>query len=217
MGNKPNYFLLSLLLLPVYWAAAVSAAIILPLDEATHLFEEAGFYEQISPWFWFLLAACCLMGKFRKRTLFATAATAVLFGMREMDLHKTLFDISFLKSRFYLGNDIPFTDKLTGAALVAIIAYLLFYLSHTLWRTFKAAPCIRLTHYRYILLAALMLAASKVLDRTNALAAEWGWHLSDRAGLIIQSLEESSEALVPVVLICAICAYRQYQGLSEKQ
>ena len=207
--NLSRHFLISTLLLAVYWALVLHVAVFAPLDLANFLFSESGTFEIFSPYLWFLLAIVCLCARFNVLTRLATAATAVLFGLREMDLHKSLFSMSFLKTNFYRSDVIPLSDKLLGAAICLFLLLLAFYLGKTFLRHLHQLPRPWPVAYGYTVLAFVLLVASKFIDRLNAQLDElFNITLSERSAVIIQSLEESTEIVLPILLCIAVFLYQ---------
>lgn len=210
MNNK-YYFLISLALMLLYWIFAAYIAVNTPLSMAVYLFSETGPYEAFSPWLWFLLAVLCLPAKpLSMKTRLAAGFTAFLLGLREMDLHRSLFEMSFLKSRFYFSSNISVPHKMAGLVMIALLLMLAVYLGKTFYRSIKAArPSLPLSRL-YILLSLGIFVVSKLLDRLNAqLNALFSMRLSPQSVVFIQALEESSEMLVPIILCVALLLYRK--------
>ena len=55
---------------------------------------------------------------------FLLSAFMAMAAMRELDWHKTWTSDSILKSRFYLSDATPITEKIIGAAVIIFLAYL---------------------------------------------------------------------------------------------
>lgn len=200
--------------MPVIIAGIIISSILLawllPLKAATRLLEEEGIYERISPWLWFVLALACLaQTKLRLPTRLACAAMAVLLACREMDLHKSLFQMSFLKTNFYRSAEIPLAQKFLGFAITLAILLLLLYLGKTFLRWLKHSKGQHLISKSYLIAGIVLVMVSKMADRANRTFYElFAIDLSARATLILQSVEESGEMLMPVCFLIALLAYR---------
>ena len=210
MNIPCRYFLLSLTIIAVYSGLAVHAALFAPLDSAIYLFSENGPYEFFSPWLWYALAALCLLsGTLASPTRQFAAVSAFMMGMREMDLHKALFEMSFLKSRFYTDGNIALSHKLIGLALIVLLLGLLVYLTKTFYQTLKFSDKPLPLSFRYTVLASCSLASSIFLDRLHAQISDlFHIQLHPRIAVVIQALEESTEMLVPLLLCVALLIYR---------
>lgn len=184
-------------------------AVFAPLDLVDFLFGESGTFEIFSTCLWFLLAVVCLCGRFTVPIRLAAAAAAVLFGLREMDLHKSLSDMSFLKIHFYRSGFIPLSDKLAGIAIILFLLFLVFYLGRTFLKHLRQSPRSWQAAYGYTVLALILLAASKFADRLNAqLNKLFDITLSERSEAVIRSLEESTEMVLPVLFCIAVFLYQ---------
>ncbi|STZ75359.1 hypothetical protein [Bergeriella denitrificans] len=210
--NTRIHLSITALLLAVYWFFMFHIALYAPADIATFIFIEGGTVESVSPYLWFALAALCLFGRLKMPTRLATAAAAVLLGLREMDLHKSFFQEAafrthFLRSNFYLSDIVPLSHKIIGGLLVITLAVLVLYLLKTFVASWRQKDSPRLIHF-YTLLAVALLAAAKVADRANMYMEEY-FHrpLEAHTNLIVQAFEESAEMAAPVLLCTALIFY----------
>ena len=118
---------ISLLLIFLYIGISLHTAFTAPLIVTEYLFSEEGAYEVFSPLLWFVLAFLCLVKlKLQFSTRILSALAALMLGLREMDLHKSLFEMSFIKTNFYKSPDIALTDKLLGFTLLMVMIMFLW-------------------------------------------------------------------------------------------
>lgn len=168
------------------------------------LTSEAGPIEWVSARLWFVLAAILLLRGRPGAVAVALAGLSLMFGLRELDLHKIVADTSFLKRGFYRDPAIAPGDKWLGGVLafgmVAIVlwglvagvrAYVRQRLHGTGWG-------------RVLLVAAVLLVVSKVLDRIPAVLAEdYGITIETHLKSLDYLLEEWLECYVPLVFVAA--------------
>ncbi|KAA5553439.1 hypothetical protein F3G51_32855, partial [Pseudomonas aeruginosa] len=81
---------------------------------------------------------CLLNIEIKPDTRVFAALAAVLLGLREMDFHKRLFDISFIKTNFYRSAEIPLMDKLLGFILLLGIIFVFLVLAKKLVQTVRS-------------------------------------------------------------------------------
>lgn len=195
-----------LLLVALHLGIVVHIVLTAPPELSRLLFSEDGSYETMSVWLWLLLAlATASAGKLRPSTRLAASAAALLMAAREMDLHKALFDMSFIKTGFYKSAATPFADKLAGGTLLLLMLALTAYLAA---RFIRHVPR-RLDTARLLVLLGLATGIiSKIMDRLGSqLRAIFDIHLAQQQRLMITGLEESMEMLIPVLLILALICH----------
>ncbi|MCP1659945.1 hypothetical protein [Neisseria perflava] len=213
---KPSrHILITLLLLLVYWAFIYHIAIFAPLDLAVFAFSEEGTIEILSPLLWFLLALFYLFGRMALPTRLASAVMAVLFGLREMDMHKSFFQVEgqsthFLRSNFYFTDIEPLSHKIIGGIFALAILALAFYLIKTFVISFKRSRKPRNPAYGYTALGFVLLVISKFADRLNSDLQEiFNITLPPRSVVLVQAFEESTEMILPVILCIAVILYER--------
>ncbi len=168
------------------------------------LTSETGPLEWLSARAWFLIAALLLWRGPRGATLYALAALCIVFGLRELDLHKVIAHTSFLKNAFYRDPSISSADKALGGALAfgtvgIVLTGLLLgtraYLRRRLYRS---------SWGRVVLGAAVLLVLSKLLDRIPAtLAVDYGIALETHLKAVVSLHEEWLECYVPLLYVAA--------------
>lgn len=204
---------ISLLLIFIYIGISLHTAFTAPLVVTEYLFSEKGAYEVFSPLLWFVLAALCLVKvKFQFSTRILSALAALMLGLREIDLHKRLFEMSFIKTNFYKSPDIALTDKLLGFALLMFMIYILVALAKRFYKVLRNIKHDFDISYMYIVLTVVIAALSKILDRITAQLNElFDIQLIRSTQLAIMTVEESFEMLLPVLLIVAVLTYRNFK------
>lgn len=204
---------ISLLLIFIYIGISLHTAFTAPLVVTEYLFSEKGAYEVFSPLLWFVLAALCLVKvKFQFSTRILSALAALMLGLREIDLHKRLFEMSFIKTNFYKSPDIALTDKLLGFALLMVMIYILVALAQRFYKVLRNIKHDFDISYMYIVLTVVIATLSKILDRITAQLNElFDIQLIRSTQLAIMTVEESFEMLLPVLLIVAVLTYRNFK------
>jgi len=180
------------------------------------IFAEAGPFEILSCGFWILLGAACLTLPGLPRRPWQQGIVALVAAAREADLHKVFTDTSVLKASYYLKSAAPPFEKLLAAAvtlpLLVVVAYVLVSGARLIRRT----RAWRFDWGRTALLAMGLLVASKLLDRSEAVIADWfGVHLPLLAHRFVASFEEGVECLLPILFIVVLLQY-QHQHLVDR-
>ena len=200
-------------LLVLYILILAHTAWMAPPEIVEFLFSEQGAFEFFSPWLWLVLAGLCLVAApMLWKTRIASSIAAILLAMREWDLHKSLFEVSFIKTNFYRSAEIPLGDKLIGAAIIFVMIVVAIFLVRRFLQ-FCRTQWTGLTVSGFLVYLTFICAAvSKVLDRlTSQLNELFHIVLAKQTSLMIMSLEESMEMLLPVFLILAIFFFRAEQ------
>ena len=198
-----------LLLLAVHLGMAACTGLTAPPAVTAWLYSEAGPCEVFSVWLWLLLAATVLLyPALPLPTRTAAATAAMLMCARELDMHKLLFDESFIRTNFYRSADTPLAEKLLGGSLLPALLALLIYLLIKLLRHLQRS---QLDASSLLLLSGLALGAgSKVLDRLSSQLHELlQIDLSPLAQQMIVIMEESLELTMPLLLLTALLTYRR--------
>lgn len=193
---SPALLGLSVLLALLLWLA-------LPAQTVLALMAEEGPVESATVLAYVLaIVAIWLLRASTWPTRLASSMVLLMFAAREMDLHKSLFGISMLKSRFYLSA--PLLPRLAALAILLPLALALVYLvwkhARPLWRGLRQRQALAIT------MACFMTAlfASKAIDRSLNIVFEMFNYASP---LWLQALqlafEETLELLLPVLAIVA--------------
>lgn len=210
-SKAAHILFISFLLIALYLGICIHTALNAPASVTQYLFSESGAFEVMSPWLWYLLAVLCLLNvEIKLNTRVFTAIAATLLGLREMDFHKQVFEISFIKTNFYRSAEIPLMDKLLGFILLLGIIFVFLILAKKLVQTIRSMKdSLNIAHF-FIFLTIACGGLSKVLDRTTStLKEEFGIQLVPHTQIMIMTIEEGVEMLLPVLLIVAVLSYRK--------
>ena len=210
-SKAAHILFISFLLIALYLGICIHTALNAPASVTQYLFSESGAFEVMSPWLWYLLAVLCLLNvEIKLNTRVFTAIAATLLGLREMDFHKQVFEMSFIKTNFYRSAEIPLMDKLLGFILLLGIIFVFLILAKKLVQTIRSMKdSLNIAHF-FIFLTIACGGLSKVLDRTTStLKDEFGIQLVPHTQIMIMTIEEGVEMLLPVLLIVAVLSYRK--------
>lgn len=210
-SKTAHILFISFLLIALYLGICIHTALNAPIPVTQYLFSESGAFEVMSPWLWYLLAVLCLLNvEIKLNTRLYMAVAAILLGMREMDFHKRIFEISFIKTNFYRSAEIPVMDKVLGLILLLGIIFVFLVLAKKLVQTIRNIKnSLNIAHF-FIFLTIACGGISKVLDRTTStLREEFGVQLLPHTQIVIMTIEEGVEMLLPVLLIVAVLTYRK--------
>lgn len=187
---------------------AVLLAFLLDLKTAAAIFDENGPVEMPSAGLWVIAAMIVMFWqKHSAAKAFLFAACFVLFASREIGLHKAFTDQSILKTNYYetLEGAGHILTGLLALCFILVIAGSFIYSIHY---------CIRQSQCKYfsckLLLASwVLLIASKILDRFPAKLREiFDITLSPRQDVVLLSLEETLEVIVPAMMIMVFLSAR---------
>ena len=211
MNAIRQFYSCFIFLLAIYFCFIIYTIWLMPADIGRILFSEQGPFEVFTSWLWLILSLFCLINKeLLLTTRFATGLSALLLAAREMDFHKSLFGSSFIKTNFYRSQEIPFSDKVYGLIILVLIAGLTLFLLKKLLQT------LRLSAHHYtpstviILVAIFLTVISKILDRFSSQMYElFHIEISQNTSLLIYALEESTEMLIPILLIISLFNFKR--------
>jgi hypothetical protein len=187
---------------------AVAVGLLIPNWISPDFLSEEGPVEFGTLWVYGAAVLCALLlrGPGTSRLDLAAAAVLLLAMMaREADLHKAMFGLSILKSRFYLDATSPWPVLAALAVLLPIVLSGLWLLVRHGRRWLRpmaqwTAPMVSVT----VLVAAMVVA--KILDRTPATLDDLGLLQRTPQAIVyvMLSLEEILEFALPVFAIAAI-------------
>ncbi len=212
--QKPFYAKLDYaLLIALLGYAAVLATLpfVMSEDSFRALFAETGPFEVGSIFGWVAVAVLIVLHvrPFGPRATVATFL-AVVFAMREADMHKAFTGDGMSKLRYYTNAAHPVMERLiAGVIALAVVAAILyaffasvrFLIKEKGWRTSMGL---------WLLLGVGMLPLTKVLDRSLSLLAErFDLIASSLIKMEVAALEEGLEAAMPLLLLRAVWLSRR--------
>lgn len=214
MRNLTPTFKIAFVLLLIYVTHLSYLAMVLPSEVFHPLFAETGPYEGMSIVLWCVLGVMLLGSlSLSPRPIAAMALTAFVFAAREADWHKKFTDMSLVKIKFYLSPDVPGMQKLLGGLVYIAVILLLVYLAKLLFDYVYRQGGLRTAIGQLLLLPAVLLPASKILDRIASQVYEiTGTRLPEGVGQMIAAWEEGLEMALPVLFIVALLLYRTQVG-----
>lgn len=185
-------------------------------ESMIHFVRENGPVENLTLVFYIISIAFILYGGRSFLTVRTRAAVTILLAymfMREASLHKSVSTISILKSKFWLGSQIPLSNKLLAVAILAPVLWALFYFAEKYIRQWwldlrrKDGYAIGI----FVFLAVLIL--SKIFDRSlNMMHEIWGWHFDSWVEAIVTGQEEYLECILPLLILVSFYQYREMHG-----
>lgn len=190
---------------------ALTAWLVLPAGQVIDLMSETGPIEALSAW-GFLLAAVAPWWlhppRAPLRLLLALSVMLLAFGLRELDWHKVWTGTSMLRVSFYYGPA-PLLQKLVSLAALATIAgaalWLLRHTTRPAWRAWTERRPAAVALAMFLVL----MAASKVVDRSLNLVFEWSNWAAPQGLIALQlAIEETWELALPVLALLALLRWR---------
>lgn len=170
------------------------------------MFSEEGPFEQLSIYAW-LFAALMVCIRMRPLTwqMRCLALAFMAFAAREADLHKAYTAGSILKSNYYRHALAPPAEKAVAFIVAMAFILLLVYVAFLILRALFRQGGLRKRSGIWLMAAATLMVAGKVVDRMPAVLAEdYGVMLSPVMQLYIQAFEEGYELLHPLLMAWAV-------------
>jgi len=195
--------------------AALTFALLLwwtvPPDRVSMLVEEGGFIERPTDWLYLLAALAAWYLRCPDddpHTTRAVSGLMLLFGAREMDLHKIWDGSSMLRTNFFTG-DAPLDVKLAVLAVMLLAlrwaGYLVLRHGMRMVRGFLRREPVATS----VVVFSVVLVLSQVLDRSASVLSEhFDVHLSTSVQALLRALEELAELALPLVAMVAMCQSR---------
>ncbi len=179
------------------------------------LFSEQGPFEILSIGFWLLLAALCFSLPGLPRRPWGSGIVAMVAAAREADLHKAFTTDSLFKTHYYLKSAAPLLEKLVAGVVALLALAAVVYVLVAGARYIRRTEAWRHDWGKTVLYGIVLLVASKLLDRMEAVTADWfGLHFPLMLHRFVAAFEEGVECLLPVLFIAALLGY-QYLNLSS--
>ena len=184
----------------------------MPSESMIHFVRENGPVENLTLVFYVVAIAFILYSGRSFLTVRTRVAVTVLLAymfMREASLHKSVSTMSILKSKFWLGSQIPWTDKLLAIAILAPVLWAFFYFVEKYIRQWWS-DLRRKDGYAvgvFVFLAVLVI--SKIFDRSlNMMHEMWGWHFDSWVEAMVTGQEKYLECILPLLVLVSFYQYR---------
>lgn len=195
--------------------ASLSALIcwwVLPPHDMLVFVEENGMVETLTLVAYAIAVLVVVFGggDVKPVTRCALVVMLVYMFMREADWHKSVSSESILKSKFWLGSQIPVTDKLLAALILLPVVWMLIYFIWNYTRSFFRSLGERQGYAISILVFLVVLVVSKMIDRSlNVLTELYQMQFPDWTVAFQVSQEEFLECLLPVLIVVAFFQYKR--------
>ena len=200
---------------------AIAVGLLIPQWISPEILAEDQLVEDGTLWVYGLAVACALLLRWPgmpRRDMAAAGLLLVAMAAREADLHKAMFGMSILKSRFYLDATSPWPVLAALGVLIPIVVAGLWLLTRHGHRWLQSprqwnAPMVSVSTL------VLLMVFAKVMDRTPATLGEMGLLQQVPQTLIylMLSLEEILEFALPLfaavaLLQCRLLGLRQQRA-----
>jgi hypothetical protein len=198
----------SVVLAAVFALAALAVGPLIPAVLPANVLEEGGLVESSTVFLYLAAVACVTMTRLPGlRSVDKVALCIVLLSLaaREADLHKAMFGISILKTRFYnrYGSaEQVLLALLTLAPTVLSLLWLIRRGARRWWGALglRRAPALTVMTFFVIILLA------KVFDRMPVTLIGMGLMSSvpSTLGILLESFEEIFEMMLPLLVMLAV-------------
>jgi hypothetical protein len=183
----------------------VLGAVLLPYEWIKPWLSETGPFEvgALGAWIVAAVVLSVRVRPFTARTL-AFVVLSLLCAAREADLHKAFTQESISRLSYYRHSTAPFAEKLIGGSVALLFTGLLLYAAFVAARFLFRQGGLRSRSGTWLIVSAVLLVATKVLDRSYAvLAGNFAVWLPPAWQHVSAALEEGLEAVVPLAFACS--------------
>ena len=190
-------------------------------DARNILLKEGGIIESLSAAGYFI---CAIFILYKGRLNYLKSYHYVLmiiifFLLRELDFDKRFTTEGILSSKFLFSENVPFSEKIIGTVIIAILLYAVFSLIYLNTRQFMAGLKEKSPVSLGILFVIIFLVVSKTLDGLARKLKGLGIEISQTASFYASSIEEILELGIPVMLVLTFSTYfkqTKHYGKREK-
>jgi len=200
---------LSALALLIYAACLVYLGLALSPERAEALFSESGWFEDLSPVFWLLLGSVLLfVAPIRLSRRIGMAVIAAALAAREEGWHKKFTTDSLFKSDYYQMAGVSLGEKLVAGAIVVALTVTLIWLLVVGGRELMIRGGWRRPWGWLAIFGVAISPILKVVDRgPSILRVRFDITLPDNIDMVMLSLEEGFEAVLPLIFLVALSLY----------
>ena len=197
-----------LLLVIIFTSIPVMASAVHYLDVAQvqRLVSEDGPFEIMAAWLWFVLAFVCIRNLgYAQAYPRGLAALSVIFGARELDLHRRLTADSIFKINYYRITNAPLAEKLVAGLVATAILLLIGWLLVGALRYFVRTRAWHTVWGRLVILSSMLLVLAKMFDSApRTLHEDFDITIGLTARLLLEIHEEWFESLAPLIFCLAV-------------
>ena len=186
----------------------------LSLEARKQFLSENGPVENASWIAYFVAAFFVVLKTIKNPNRWSMAVAAMLLGMRELDFHERFTTMGIFKSRFFISPDVPVGEKLIALLVAAAIGVTLFFMAKNHLKIFVSRVRSGEGASLSFLLAGALMVFAKSIDGLSRKLGLFGIESSDATGQVFNSIEESFELTVALlIVVAAIAALRNRSKL----
>lgn len=206
MNKKTEFTLYAAIIMFVFLLFSLS--FLLDMEACNYFLAEDGPVEMASAVLHFICFLFVIyQGGFNYfRKYFYLALLPLLFGLRELDFDKRFTTMGVLKKKFYLEQTVPFTEKIAGLIVIAVLLFFVFKIIRNHGREFWGKIKI-VSEMAGIKLLLFMLVFAKMLD---GFGRKFFPENTDFHQFVIRTFtaaEELIELGIPMVMLVLFTAY----------
>ncbi len=202
--EKTSNRILSYSFLLILFALVIS--LYFKVDQYPLIFNENGLIESLSA-LGYLFCVLYMLIKWRlewiKKYHYFVILT-IFFGLRELDFDKKFTTMGIFKSRFYLSEIVPLAEKIAGALVLLLLAYVLLaifvqHIKNLNLNIIKSS----VVHQGLISVFALILI-SKSIDGIGRKLSDFGLYLNEVTINNLTVIEEVLELGIPLLIFSSL-------------
>lgn len=131
----------------------------------------------------------------------------IMFGLRELDFHKKFTTMGMFKSKFYLSDAVPMSEKLIGLLVISLILYIFIKIIKNHSKDFfsqikKISPV-----HIGVLITFMVLFFSKAIDGLARKLGQLDIVIEQQTSTNFEVIEEVLEMGVPLLIIATLFIY----------
>lgn len=131
----------------------------------------------------------------------------ILFALREMDFHKKFTTMGIFKSKFYISESVPLTEKFFASLVLVLLFYIVYLLTKNHYKNYlvelKAGNLFAVS----IFISIALVFISKSIDGFSRKLSDIGITISSNSDRFAASVEEVFEFGIPVMFLIAMLIY----------
>lgn len=208
-------WLVALVALPAVVLAAVLGAVV-PAETLRPLISENGLFELTSVALHLLVGGLAFYYWRKGHSIAGLLFLAcLLMAAREADMHKAFTTFGIFKTRQYADASVPLIEKVLSLMTVFGLLGALTALALKARKSMGQLMRLRDAAFFGLSFLPIYLVVLKEVDGAPRMLRRAGVALSERAGLISQSIEEVGETFIPVLVLIALLQVVRRQPFSR--
>ena len=130
-----------------------------------------------------------------------------MFGFRELDFHKKFTTMGMFKSKFYLSDTVPMSEKLIGLLVILLILYVFITIIKNHSKGFFDKIKVLSPVYIGTTITLMILVFSKAIDGLSRKLGQLDIAIEQQTSTNFEVIEEVLELGIPLLIIATLIMY----------